>query len=130
MATTTNTRNTRRKSHRLTKAQRQARAAEALARIEDGESNNDEVVIEEFEALGYSNVIPRETVLTYTAWQAKGRQVRKGEKSVKIETWIPVRAKLDENGKPKLDENGRPLMVLKRKLASVFHIDQTDPIAE
>jgi hypothetical protein len=54
-----------------------------------------------FEALGYTNCVANETILTYGKWEGKGRRVKKGEKSTRI-----------NGGK------GYPL----------FHIDQTEVI--
>ena len=71
--------------------------AEALARIQNGFSKNDALVVALFAARGIdpADVEPRVNVLTYRAWQAKGRQVCRGEQSVRISTYIPVPAKLD-----------------------------------
>ena len=66
-----------------------------------------------------AEILPRVNVFTYNAWKAKGRQVRKGEKSVRVTTWITMRPKAgDPEGKP----GRRP------KTAYVFHVSQTDPI--
>lgn len=70
-------------------------------------------------------------VAGYRAWQAKGHQVRRGEKAIKV--FAPVTRKVpveDANGKPAVDEHGRPLhryQLVGTKLASVFDASQVDP---
>ncbi len=96
--------------------------AESLARIQAGFSKNDALVVALFAARGIdpADVLPRENVLTYRAWQAKGRQVCKGEKSVRISTFIPVDAKVDPvTGKVIEPASSRPWT------AAVFHVSQT-----
>ena len=60
-----------------------------------------------------NEILPRENVFTYNAWQALNRQVKKGEKGIKITTWIKIKVK--ETGA----ESTRP------KSTTVFHISQT-----
>ena len=98
--------------------------AEALARIQAGFSKNDALVVALFAARGIDPdaVEPRENVLTYRAWQAKGRQVRKGEKSVKITTYIPIDEKKDANGKVTHPAGSRP------RSTAVFHVSQTKAV--
>ncbi len=96
--------------------------AEALARLQNGFSKNDALVVALFAARGIdpADIEPRENVLTYRAWQAKGRQVCKGEKSVKISTYIPIDAKLDPaTGRVIEPASSRPWT------AAVFHVSQT-----
>jgi antirestriction protein ArdC len=73
------------------------------------------------------DIRPRENVFTYHAWRALGRQVRKGEKGVRILTWITPHedgpAVNPETGKPK---SGRSFP----KATYVFHVSQTDAITE
>lgn len=57
----------------------------------------------------------RENVLTYDAWRAMGRTVRRGEKGVRCLTWIPIK---DDTGV----EKARP------RTAYVFHISQTEQL--
>ena len=66
-----------------------------------------------------SDILPRENVLTYHAWRALGRQVMKGEKGVKVITWIEMR-KEDADGEEKVSR--RPWS------STVFHISQTKVI--
>lgn len=99
--------------------------AEALARIQSGFSKNDSLVVALFAARGIdpAAIEPRENVLTYRAWQAKGRQVCKGERSVKISTFIPVEAKVDPvTGKVLEPASSRPWT------AAVFHVSQTKAV--
>lgn len=70
-----------------------------------------------------SDVKPRENVFTYRAWQALGRQVRKGEHGVKITTWLPMPEKKNDAGEVTRKAGTRP------KGATVFHVSQTDPKA-
>lgn len=70
---------------------------------------------------------PRATqVAGYRAWQALGRQVRRGERGIQI--LAPVtKPRLDEAGHPVLDPAGRPRRdLIGVKPASVFDITQTD----
>ena len=99
--------------------------AEALARIQAGFSKNDALVVALFAARGIdpATIEPRENVLTYRAWQAKGRQVCRGEQSVKISTFIPVPAKLDAvTGEILEPASSRPWT------AAVFHVSQTKAV--
>ena len=97
--------------------------AEALARIQSGQSRNDAVVILAFASRGLPlhDIDPRQNVLTYRAWLAKGRHVKRGEKAVRITTWIPIGEKRDTHGKVVKPAGTRP------KAAHVFHVSQTEP---
>ena len=89
---------------------------EALQRARGNNSMlNYQTIITGFIAKGIpsSAIIPRENVLTYGAWQAIGRQVRKGEKGIKVVSWIKT---TDKNG----IESTRPTS------ATVFHVSQTE----
>jgi N-terminal domain of anti-restriction factor ArdC len=69
-------------------------------------------------------------VAGYRAWQAKGRQVRAGEKAIKI--LAPILTKvdlLDRNGEPVRDEHGKPRRsdkLVGMRVASVFDVSATD----
>jgi len=64
---------------------------------------------------------PRVNVFTYHAWRALGRQVKKGEKGVKVTTWINCTKKVKgDNGEEEEKHYKRP------KMTTVFHISQTD----
>jgi len=85
----------------------------ALSRARSSDSfANYPAILEGFSARGITDIRPRENVLTYKAWQALGRQVKKGEKGVPITTWIQV------------EKNGETFPVAKR--STVFHISQTE----
>ena len=86
-------------------------AAQSYSKAVNGRSvMNDAKVISQFAERGI-DATPREDVFTYNIWRnVKGRQVRKGEKSVRIVTFIEDK----KTGKK------RP------KTACVFHISQTD----
>ena len=98
--------------------------AEALARIQAGFSKNDALVVASFAARGIdpAAIEPRENVLTYRAWQAKGRQVCKGERSVRISVYIPIDEKRDDNGKITRQAGSRPWT------SAVFHVSQTKAV--
>ena len=91
--------------------------AEALARAQDGMPNQNYVaIVSGFLARGIAaaDIEPRVNVLTYHAWRAKGRQVRKGERGVRVVTFIPTRDVDDK-------------IIGKRPWsATVFHVSQTD----
>lgn len=74
-------------------------------------------VIQEFCTRGIpaSEIRPKENVFTFNAWKALGRVVKKGEKGVKILTWIPMETK---DGKSKV----RPWT------SHVFHVSQTEEL--
>ena len=91
---------------------------EALQRARSGNSAlNYQAILSGFMAKGIpsSEIIPRENVLTYNAWQAINRQVRKGEKGVKVVSWIKT-----------TDKAG--LEVMRPTSATVFHLSQTEVI--
>ena len=87
---------------------------EALTRAQTGHSMaNYAQILHGFSARGITDIRPRENVLTYAAWQALGRQVRKGEKGVQVSTWIVT------------EKDGERKTV--HKMTTVFHITQTEP---
>jgi hypothetical protein len=94
----------------------------AIARAEHGASTaNYPAIFEGFEAKGIDTeaIRPRENIFTYRVWQAKGRQVQKGEKGVKVQTFVPAASKKNPDAKG-----------LRPRPATVFHISQTKPIDE
>lgn len=124
MTTATRNRFSRR---RRTAEERAELERESLQRATSNPSwRNFGQVIEEFTARGIpaSEINPKENVFTYNAWRALGRQVRKGEKSVKITTWHPIEEK--ERGASGGAEKATAR--LRAVTACVFHISQTDPI--
>lgn len=99
---------------------------EALTRATCGKAwTNVPAIIAGFVEKGIpaAEILPRENVFTYQAWQALGRQVRRGENGVRVSTWVPVTKKDPDTGEKK-DDGKRPWT------AVVFHVSQTDPIAE
>jgi hypothetical protein len=105
----------------------QALAAEALDRARSSASlSNLPAVYAGFAEKGVppESVLPRVNVLTFWAWKALGRSVRKGEHGVRVLTWVPVaRDSTDAaTGETRRTTFRRP------KGAVVFHVSQTDPI--
>ena len=66
-----------------------------------------------------SEIIPRENVLTFHAWKALGRSVRKGEHGVRVVTFISG-ARVQEDGTKKGYRMPRAV--------TVFHVSQTDAL--
>jgi len=101
----------------------QERQQEALHRARGGQSlANYPAIFQGFLAKGIpeQDIRPRENVLTFHAWKALGRVVRKGEKGVKVTTWIPIdKMQTDEDGMEIVTTSRRP------KTAVVFHVSQT-----
>jgi antirestriction protein ArdC len=88
---------------------------DALIRARTGNSMlNYQAILAGFTAKGIpaADIVPRENVLTYNAWQAIGRQVKKGEKGIKVISWVKMTSKAGA-------ESIRPTS------ATVFHISQT-----
>ena len=75
-------------------------------------------------------------VAGYRAWQAKGRQVQKGETGIRIMAPVLARTEvLDKAGHPVLDETGKPKKtsrIVGVKPATCFDVTQTagEPIPE
>lgn len=113
----------KRKRRRLSPSERREMELEALSRARGSLSfANFPAVITEFAARGIppSEISPKENVLTYHAWRALGRQVRKGEKGVKVLSWIPNAAKANDEDDGKARKSMRPVT------AVVFHVSQTE----
>ena len=92
-------------------------AQEALTRARAGDVNsNYGPIFEGFLAKGlrFDDIRPRENVLTFNAWKALGRVVRRYEKGVSIVTWIEVTKDGQRSRRP--------------KTTTVFHISQTEPL--
>lgn len=66
-------------------------------------------------------------VAGFRAWQEKGRQVRKGERGIRIFGYS-ARKITDESGEVELDDDGNPKTRATFPILSVFDIGQTDPI--
>lgn len=103
------------------KAEEQNR--EALERATTGQSTgNYGSIFEGFMAKGVplEEIRPRENVLTFRAWLARGRVVRKGERGVRILSVIDLA--------PKKDDAGEGPRRRKARQTTVFHISQTQPL--
>lgn len=104
------------------------KAADALGRAVSGQSTmNYGPIIDGFLAKGIArdDIKPRENIFTYDAWQAAGRQVRKGEHGVKCVTFIAMKGKRiagEESDSSRRGGRRRPWRT------TVFHISQTDAI--
>lgn len=93
---------------------------EALERATQGASAaNLPTIYEEFTARGIpeDDIEPRVNILTYHAWRALGRVVKRGEKGVRVLTWVPMTKK---NSEGEAEPIGK-----KPRAATVFHISQT-----
>lgn len=66
------------------------------------------------------------SVAGFRSWQEKGRQVRKGERGIRIFGYS-ARKITDESGEPEPDDNGKPKTRATFPILSVFDISQTDP---
>jgi len=89
-------------------------AAQALSRARTSQSmSNYASIIAGFSERGIEDIRPRENVFTYHAWQALGRQVKKGQTGVRVHTWIT------------LERSGEKITI--PKTTTVFHISQTEP---
>jgi hypothetical protein len=111
------------------KATREQMQAEALSRVESGQSMANFVsIFEGFMAKGIplEDIRPRENVFTYNAWRAKGRQVRRGEHGVKVVTFIPVQRAGGERSDGESEERKDQRGYSRPWTATVFHISQTD----
>lgn len=98
-------------------------AQEALDRATNGRPNsNYGTIYRGFLDRGIPerDIIPRVNVLTFHAWKAKSRHVKKGEKGVRIVTYIPLPEKEDKKTGKMVAGGSRP------KAATVFHISQTE----
>lgn len=101
----------------MTTIEKQEVAMQSLKRIQESTSEaNVPFVIAAFANRGIAveDIKPKENVLTFNAWKALGRYVKKGEKGVKITT---MREEKDDKG-----------TVTRRypMTACVFHLSQTE----
>jgi antirestriction protein ArdC len=102
--------------------------AEALDRAANGNSlTNYPAIYRGLMAMGIAeaDIDPRRNVFTYRAWQALGRQVRKGQHGVKISTYAPIGEKRDERTGEIVRPAGR-----RPWSTTVFHVSQTDAIGD
>jgi hypothetical protein len=96
---------------------------EALQRAEQGQSFSNYPAIYAGLAekgIAEDDIDPRVNVLTFHAWKAKGRSVKKGEHGVRVVTYVNLPPKVNERG-----ETERPAL-RRMKTAHVFHISQTE----
>lgn len=95
----------------------------ALQRIAGGFSGNDVAVVMIFASLGVDpdEILPRENVLTFKAWKAKGRKIAKGVNSISVPVYIPAKGKQEAEG-----DDEKPGSMMKRR-ARLFHESQTIP---
>lgn len=108
---------------------REVIAAQALKNATQNQSlANYPAIFEGFMAKGIApeDIIPRVNVLTYNAWRAVGRQVRKGEKGVKIVTFVNAQGR--EADQSVEQEQAEAQGYKFARSVAVFHISQTDPI--
>jgi hypothetical protein len=99
----------------MTKTEMQA---EALDNARNGQSvMNYAAIFQGFTAMGIAeaDIEPRVNVLTFHAWKAVGRSVKKGQHGVKVCTFVPIKDK--ETG----EVTGR-----RAHTTVVFHITQTE----
>ena len=70
-----------------------------------------------------SEIQPRVNVFTYEAWRALGRQVRKGERGVRVCTFVECSKAVRDTatGEEKQETFRRPWTT------TVFHVSQTEP---
>jgi hypothetical protein len=98
--------------------------AQARARIAQGSSDNDILAIHAFAARGVppEEILPRENVFTFAAWEGTGRKVAKGATGVPVVTWVPRNAKNGDD-----DDGEKKTGGMMRRTARLFHISQTVP---
>jgi hypothetical protein len=99
--------------------------AEALARAQGGQSwVNFPAIMAGFTEKGIpeQDILPRENVLTFQAWKALGRHVRRGEHGVRVVTWITTDERRDAQTGELIRQAGR-----RPWTAVVFHVSQTEP---
>jgi hypothetical protein len=114
---------------RRTAEERRAMALEALARARSGMSfANWPAIVAGFGERGIpeDDIKPRENVLTFHAWRALGRTVRRGEHGVRVLSYVTYERK-DDGAEP--GETSSKDRIGRRPVAAyVFHVSQTDPL--
>lgn len=99
-------------------------AQDALNRATQGQSvANYAAIYHGFAEKGIAadQIIPRQNVLTFHAWRALGRTVKKGEHGVKVFTFVPMTKKDAATGES-------VSIGKKARNTTVFHISQTEPV--
>jgi antirestriction protein ArdC len=110
----------------MTKTEMQA---EALANARAGQSVlNYAAIFAGFMAKGVAegDIKPRENVLTFHAWKALGRSVKRGEHGVKVVTFIDCSA----NERDAATGEDKSVSYRRPHTTTVFHISQTEPTSE
>lgn len=105
----------------------QAIQQEALSRAQGGLSTRNYAdIYHGFAAKGIpiEEIRPRENVLTFHAWKALGRNVRKGEHGVKVLTFREGTRK--ETNKETGEEERKSFR--SPWSSTVFHVSQTEPV--
>lgn len=86
---------------------------------------NYEAIFAGFAAKGIAeaDIFPRVNVLTFDAWKAKGRSVKKGERGVRIFTTVEIKSvgRDPSDGSEKVTTYNQP------SSAVLFHESQTEP---
>lgn len=98
------------------------RDMEALARARNGCSQNDTLAAVLFAERGIPVEVinPRENVLTFAAWRALGRTVKRGEHGIRVPVWIPFEKEVKKpDGTTEIKAGRYP------RDAVLFHISQT-----
>lgn len=105
--------------------QRSEYNADCLSRAKTGQSfANYAAIIQGFAERGIpvADIRPRENVFTFNVWRALGRIVKRGEKGVKITTFVTNQVKREKGSEEITLE---PLARRVAKTVAVFHITQT-----
>ena len=107
---------------------RAAIAAQALKNATENNSvANYQAIFDGFADKGIpcEEIEPRVNVLTYNAWLAVGRQVRRGETGVRVVTMVRAKSKAGEASE---GGEGEGASFKFARPVSVLHISQTDAI--
>jgi hypothetical protein len=110
----------------MTKAEMQA---EALERARASQAfTNYPAIYQGFMAKGIAeaDIKPRDNVLTFHAWKALGRSVKRGEHGVRIVTFIDCSA----NDRDPATGEEKTVSYRRPHTTTVFHISQTEPTSD
>jgi N-terminal domain of anti-restriction factor ArdC len=102
---------------------------EALDRARNGQSvANYAAIFEGFAAKGIpaDQISPRENVLTFHAWKALGRSVKKGEHGVKVATFVAMSKEVRDPATGETTQQGFKAA----RTTTVFHVSQTEATAD
>ena len=108
------------KTEMQVEALERARASQALT--------NYSAIYQGFMAKGIAeaDIKPRENVLTFHAWKALGRSVKRGQHGVKVVTFIECSA----NERDAATGEDQSVSYRRPHTTTVFHISQTEPTSE